>query len=89
MIVKEDREKTLNRIRRIQGQLNGIEKMIEEERFCGDILMQISAVRAALNKVSGVVIENYMKHCLNEQENEKDADEMINELIEIVLKYTK
>jgi CsoR family transcriptional regulator, copper-sensing transcriptional repressor len=88
---KTEYKKTLlNRVKRIEGQVKGIERMIEEEEFCGDILMQISAVRSALNKVGGIILENYAKKCLVQKKNLLDqSDDALDELIDIILKYTK
>jgi CsoR family transcriptional regulator, copper-sensing transcriptional repressor len=88
---KTEYKKTLlNRVKRIEGQVKGIERMIEEEEFCGDILMQISAVRSALNKVGGIILENYAKKCIVQKQNLLDqSDDALDELIDIILKYTK
>jgi CsoR family transcriptional regulator, copper-sensing transcriptional repressor len=88
---KTEYKKTLlNRVKRVEGQVKGIERMIEEEEFCGDILMQISAVRSALNKVGGIILENYAKKCLVQKKNLLDqSDDALDELIDIILKYTK
>ncbi|MBV1757584.1 MAG: metal-sensitive transcriptional regulator [Dethiosulfatibacter sp.] len=79
----------LNRMKRIEGQVKGIEKMIEKGEYCGDILIQISAVRSALNKVGGVIIENYAKNCIIEKMNNIDSEDALDELLEIILKYNK
>ncbi len=79
----------LNRMKRIEGQVKGIEKMIEKGEYCGDILIQISAVRSALNKVGGVIIENYAKNCIIEKMNNLDSEDALDELLEIILKYNK
>lgn len=54
----------INRLRRIEGQVKGIQKMVEKDKVCGDILIQIAAARAALNKVGGIILEDHMKDCL-------------------------
>ena len=79
----------LNRMKRIEGQVRGIEKMIEKNEYCGDILTQISAVRSALNKVGGIIIENYAKNCIIEKLNNIDSEDALDELLEIILKYNK
>ncbi len=52
-----------NRLKRIEGQVKGIEKMVDNETCCKDILIQIAAIRAAINKVGTLVLENYAKDC--------------------------
>lgn len=79
----------LKRLRRIEGQVKGIEKMIENDKYCSDILIQISAVRAAINKVGGLVLQNYSKECIkNTLENDMD-DKNIEDLIDIIVKFMK
>lgn len=90
MTVKaKDNEAIMNRLRRIEGQVKGIQKMIEEEKNCSDILVQIAAVRSAINSAGGLILENYMKNCLkNYLDGEADED-ALNELVNIMVKYTK
>lgn len=82
-----DKESVIVRLRRIEGQIKGIQKMVNEDKFCGDILIQVSAARSALNNVGGLVLENYMKTCLLEAPSRSEED--LEKLIEIMLKYTK
>lgn len=82
-----DKDSLIVRLRRIEGQIKGIQRMVEEDKFCGDILIQISASRSALNNVGGLILENYMKHCLLEVHGDKEQD--LDKLIETMLKYTK
>lgn len=85
----ENKKAIINRMKRIEGQIKGIEKMVDEEKFCGDILIQISAARSALNKVGGLILENYTSTCIKNRMNNIDSDEALNELIDIIIKYTK
>ena len=55
---------TLPRLRRIEGQVRGIARMVEEERYCIDILVQIRAVQAALAKVENMVLKDHLEHCV-------------------------
>ncbi|MDX6617784.1 MAG: CsoR family transcriptional regulator, copper-sensing transcriptional repressor [Gaiellales bacterium] len=59
-----DKEKTTARLKRIEGQVRGIERMVDEERYCIDILTQISAVQAALDKVGLRLLEQHAAHCV-------------------------
>lgn len=81
----EDKKPIITRLNRIEGQIRGLRRMVEEDQFCGDILNQVSAVRAALNSTAGLILENYMKSCLIENSSEEELDE----LLEIMLQYTK
>lgn len=85
-ISKED---ILNRMKKIEGQAKGIQKMIEEDKCCGDIMVQISAIRSAINRVGGLIMDRYIKECLKESlVNSKDEKD-IEEIIETIVKYVK
>ena len=75
-------------IRTIAGHVNGIAKMIEEERYCIDILKQITAVQALLSKLGYTLSENHMKHCVRQAVLEGQGEEKIAELME-TLKYLR
>ncbi len=77
------------RLRRIEGQIKGIQRMVSEEKYCGDILIQIAAARAALNKVGGIILESHMKDCLKKYLENKGEDEVLDNLIDTMIKYTK
>ncbi len=59
-----DKEKVKNRLRRIAGQVGGLERMIDEERYCVDVLTQISAVQAAIDKVALALLDDHTRHCV-------------------------
>ena len=63
--------------------------MVEGDQHCGDILIQIAASRSALNNAGGLILENYIKTCLINQEDGLIEEENLDKLIEIMLKYTK
>ncbi len=77
------------RLRKTGGQINGIEKMVEEGRYCVDILQQISAARAALNKVALLILESHTKSCVVTAIQENRTEDTVEELIEIIAKLTK
>ena len=81
-----DKDAVQRRLRRIEGQIKGIQRMIDEERGCNDILIQISAVRSAVNRVGGIVLENHLKHCMTKCKSEDSKKEQtIDELIETMI----
>lgn len=84
-----DRDAVIKRLRRIEGQIKGIQKMVEDEKFCGDILIQVAAARAALNSVGGLILENYMKVCLTDYIEGEGVDGDLDKLVDIMVKYTK
>lgn len=82
----EEEEKALkNRIARIQGQLNGISKMIEENRYCGDVLIQIAAVERSLQEVGYLILKTHMDTCVRE-DIKNDKPGIIDETVELIRK---
>jgi DNA-binding FrmR family transcriptional regulator len=60
----EHKEALLNRLKRISGQVGGVQRMVEEDRYCIDILTQVSAIQAALDKVSLELLDDHARHCV-------------------------
>jgi len=80
-----------SRLRRIEGQVRGIERMIDEERYCIDILTQLQAVRAALKKVEDEVLKDHVEHCVHDAirgGKTEEQFEKINELLQVLEKRT-
>lgn len=71
----------LARLRRIEGQVRGVQRMIDEERDCHEILQQMSAVRAAMYNASVELVRSYANQCVRDPESEVEAEEMIENLI--------
>lgn len=82
------KQSLLNRVRRINGQVNGIEGMIEEERYCIDVLTQISAVQAALDKVALELLNDHTRSCVIEAEN-GERSERVDELMGAVTRLVR
>ena len=89
--IKEgDKEKLRNRLRRIEGQVRGVQRMIEEEAYCVDVLTQISSYIAASEKVAALVLRDHMDHCVREAVADgSKADAKIAELAEAVERFVK
>jgi CsoR family transcriptional regulator, copper-sensing transcriptional repressor len=68
------KEQLLKRLRRIEGQVRGVERMVEEDRYCIDVLTQISAVQAALDKVALGLMDDHARHCVLEGPAEERRD---------------
>ena len=75
----------MNRLKRIEGQVRGIQSMLENNAYCPDILVQVSAVNSALNSFSRILLASHMKSCVAEDIRE-GRDETIDELIETLRK---
>lgn len=83
------KDAVLVRLRRIEGQVKGIARMVEDEKGCLDILVQIAAVRSAINKVGGLVLEKHSKKCVMQAAQKNDDGESLNELIDMIIKFIK
>jgi CsoR family transcriptional regulator, copper-sensing transcriptional repressor len=86
------KEALINRMRRIQGQARGIEKMITEDRYCIDILTQIAAITTALDTVAAKILEDHVNHCVKgalASGDETVAAEKSKELLEAVHRFTR
>src|SRR3712207_3521047 len=85
-----DREKILNRLRRIEGQVRGLQRMVEEEAYCVDILTQIGSVVSASEKVGAILLKDHVEHCVRESiEKGEGADEKIEELTTAVERFLR
>ena len=70
----ENKDAVLKRLRRIEGQVRGVEGMVVEDRYCVDVVTQITAIQAALDKVALELLEEHAKHCvIGAEEGEQDA----------------
>jgi DNA-binding FrmR family transcriptional regulator len=82
----------LRRLRRIEGQVRGLQKMVEEDRYCADIMTQIASVHEALRAVSRELMRNHLKHCATTAIRSDDpvkANEMYDELIELMFRHVR
>ncbi|MCI2256477.1 metal-sensing transcriptional repressor [Domibacillus sp. PGB-M46] len=85
----KDKDQLITRLKRIEGQVRGIQNMIENDRYCVDILTQISAINAAMNKVGLHLLEKHTQHCVSDAIKDGDADEAIRELMEVFERFSK
>ncbi len=84
------KEALKKRLNRIGGQVQGIARMVEEDRYCVDVLVQVSAVRAALDKVALQLIENHTKGCVRRAIREGEGEEeAIGELMQVLGHFTR
>ena len=85
------KDRNLKRLRRIEGQVRGLQKMIENDRYCADIMMQVSSVHEALRGVARELMRNHLKHCASAaiRAGEDEATAMYDELIELMYKNTR
>jgi CsoR family transcriptional regulator, copper-sensing transcriptional repressor len=89
-IKAKDKEKIQNRLRRIEGQVRGLQRMVDEEAYCVDILTQIGSVVSALEKVGTILLKDHVEHCVRESiEKGEGADEKIEELTDAVERFLR
>ena len=86
-----DKEKYLNRMRRIEGQARGIHKMVEDEKYCIDILTQVSAMTKALQSVALGLLDEHLSHCVVQaaRTGGPEADEKIREASEAIARLVR
>lgn len=86
----KDKDEILVRLRRLEGQLKGIHRMVEEEQYCVDVLNQLSSVMAATQKVAGIIMKDHIRGCvrgaLTKNEN---SDGLVDELVTVVERFTR
>jgi len=87
--VRKDR--ALKRLRRIEGQVRGLQKMVEEERYCADILTQLSSVHEALRSVGRELMRNHLEHCATSafRQGTEEAEAMYDELVNLMYKHLR
>lgn len=78
----------VNRLSRIEGQVRGVKKMVEEDAYCVDILTQVAAVTSALNSFNKVLLANHIKTCVAEDIRDGN-DEVVDELVKVLQKLMK
>jgi CsoR family transcriptional regulator, copper-sensing transcriptional repressor len=87
----EAKARNVKRLRRIEGQVRGLQKMVEEDRYCADILMQISSVHEALRSVGRELMRNHIRHCATAamKAGPETAEPMYDELVELMYRHSR
>jgi len=85
------KDANLKRLRRIEGQIRGLQKMVEEDRYCPDIITQIASVQEALRGVGRQLLRNHLKHCATTaiKKGSKEADATYDELLELITSISR
>ena len=89
MLTDNEKNDITQRLKKISGQINGIDKMLDEGRYCVDIIQQVLAARAALNKVGLMILESHAKSCVVKAIKEDRAEQSIDELMGILKQFNK
>ncbi len=90
MINEETKREVLNRLKRIEGQVQGIQRMVEEQKYCVDILLQVSAVQGALDQVNKRLLARHIESCVADafaSGNDRQRERKIEELLEVFSRF--
>lgn len=88
-LVPEDKKQVLNLLKTARGQMEGIIRMVEDDRYCVDISKQVLSVQALLKKANLKVIDQHIRHCVQEAFTKGNEEEKMNEVMELIDKYAK
>jgi DNA-binding FrmR family transcriptional regulator len=86
------RQDLLLRLRRVEGQVRGVQKMVEEDRYCPDVLVQMSAIHESLRAVERILMKDHLQHCATEAlrfGDDKQAQRTYNELTELFYRHAR
>src|SRR5881396_1322086 len=85
------KSRNIKRLRRIEGQVRGLQKMVEEDRYCADVMVQISSVHEALRAVGRELMRNHLRHCASTaiRASDADAETMYDELVDLMFKHAR
>lgn len=81
--IHKDNKKITTRLKKIMGQLIGVEKMILEDKYCIDIITQTSAIKSAISSLEDEMLESHLAHCLHKESNKNKLSEMQKEIIKV------
>jgi CsoR family transcriptional regulator, copper-sensing transcriptional repressor len=87
----ERKDRNLKRLRRIEGQVRGLQRMVEEDRYCADIMTQIASVHEALRSVGRELMRNHLRHCATTaiRAGDEHAERMYDELMDMMYKHIR
>lgn len=86
---EESHKDMILRLRRIEGQVRGVQRMIEEQADCGEVLNQIAAIKSAVNHVGIMVFEHYARDCIYRTINEPDGEDHFDEIMKLMTRFVK
>jgi DNA-binding FrmR family transcriptional regulator len=89
IITDERKDEAVQRLNRVEGQVRGIRKMVEEDRRCVDVLVQLASTQEALRGLTKLMMRNYLEKCATEAIRSKANDEIYDELMEVIFKFAK
>jgi len=91
-IQNEEKADALRRLSRIEGQVKGLKRLVEEDKYCVDVMNQISSVHEALRSVGKILMRNHLQHCVTDALREGDeakAEKIYQEMMDLIYKFAK
>ena len=85
----EIKSAAVTRLRRIEGQVRGLQRMVDEERYCPEILTQMASVQEALRAVARSLMRNHLEHCVATAHGSADSERVYNELLELIFRQSR
>ena len=86
----KDKQEILVRLRRMEGQLRGIQRMVEEDKYCVDVLNQLSSIIAATHKLAAIILQDHIRGCVRDAlSRDERSDDYVNELVTVVERFTR
>lgn len=89
VISKERQTQAVQRLNRIEGQVKGIKKMVEDGRPCVEVLMQLASTQEALRGMTKLMMRNYLENCATEAIRSRESDEIYDELMDVIFKFSR
>ena len=89
ILAKDTQAQALDRLNRIEGQVRGLKKMIEEERYCPEVLAQVASVQEALRGFAKLMMRNYLEGCATKAIRSADRDGIYDELMDVIFKFAR
>lgn len=89
VISKERKVEAIQRLNRVEGQVKGIKKMVEDGRPCVEILMQLSSTQEALRGMTKLMMRNYLENCATEAIRSRESNEIYDELMDVIFKFSR
>ena len=86
---RRDNAALLQRLRKIEGQVRGVQRMVEEDRYCVDVLVQLAAIRRAVQAVGQNLLESHVRGCVAEALRSGDGDPAVRELLQVVEQFAR
>ena len=85
----DDKASLISRLNKMEGQVRGIRRMVEEGRYCGDVLQQIASFRAAADAVAHMLLEDHIRGCVSDGIRSGDGDGHIDEVMAVIRRYVR